>query len=87
MIEVGVPIMILLLCKIRKDVGNLYKWQTFWPSSLRPRQISHVKSGADEGYWAETSAIYTNHQHLRGFYTKENLCGNARFDRIISYLL
>ena len=34
----------------------------------------------DEGYWAETSAVYTNQQHLRGFYTKENHRGHARFD-------
>ena len=56
-------------------------------SSLHQRQISHVKSGADEGYWAETSAIYINQQHLRGFYTKEIHHGNAHFDHIINYML
>ena len=46
--------------------------------------LCNAKSGADEGYWAEMSAIYINHQHLRGFYTKEN-CGNARLDHVNSY--
>ena len=44
----------------------------------------HVKSGADEGHWAETSAIYINHQHLRGFYTKVNYRGNAHLNYIIN---
>ena len=30
-----------------------------------------MTSGADEGYWAETSAIYINHQHLRGLHKRE----------------
>ena len=34
------------------------------------------------GLCAETSAIYINHQHLRGFNTKENYRVNARFDYI-----
>ena len=45
------------------------------------------KSGTDEGYWAETSAVYINQQHFRRFHTKENYCGIARFDHRISYLL
>ena len=45
------------------------------------------KSGADEGYWAETSAIYINHQHLCEFYTKENYRGNAHLDHTNSYKL
>ena len=31
-----------LLCKIREDVGDLYKWQMFRPSGLHQRQISHA---------------------------------------------
>ena len=38
--------------------------------------LSAAKSGADEGHWAETSAIYIDH-HLRQFYIKENYCGNC----------
>ena len=43
--------------------------------------ISDAKSGADEGYWAETSAIHINQQHLRRLYTKVNLRGNNCFDQ------
>ena len=70
MIEVSVPT-IILFCVICKDVDDLYKWQTFWPSSLHQHQISHAKFGADEGYWAKTSFIYINHQHLRGLHKRE----------------
>ena len=61
-------------------------WEIHEPIVIVP-VISHphVKSGSDEGYWAEMSAIYINHQHLRGFYTKENHCGNARFDHTIDH--
>ena len=31
-----------LLRKIREDVDDLYKWQTFRPSGLHQRQISHA---------------------------------------------
>ena len=56
-IEASVPT-IIIFCVIHKDVDDLYKW--------------HAKSGADEDYWAETSAININH-------------GNARLDHINSY--
>ena len=73
-IEASFPT-IILFCVIREDVGDVCKWQTFWPSSLHLRQISHAdphaKSGTDEGYWAETSAIYINHQHLRRLHKRE----------------
>ena len=29
-VKASVPT-IILFCVIRKDVGNSYKWQTFWP--------------------------------------------------------
>ena len=67
-----------------KKVDDLYKWPTFPPSGLHQRQILHVESGADEGHWAETSSIYTNHQHLRGFYTKENYRGDTHLYNIIN---
>ena len=31
-----------LLCKVREDVDDLYKWPTFWITSLYHCQISHV---------------------------------------------
>ena len=33
---------IILFCVIRKDVDNLYKWQTFWPKGLHQSQILHA---------------------------------------------
>ena len=85
MIEVSAPT-IILFCVIRNDVDDLYKWQTFRPSSLHQRQISHAeriaephadriadphaKSGTDEGYWAEMFAIYINHQDLHGLHKR-----------------
>ena len=32
----------------------------------------HVKSGSDEGLWAETSSIYINYQHLCGLHRRES---------------
>ena len=40
-IEASVPT-IILFCVIREDVDDLYKWQTFRPSSLHQRQILHA---------------------------------------------
>ena len=40
-VEASVPT-IILFCVIREDVDDLYKWQTFWPSGLHHRQISHA---------------------------------------------
>ena len=79
-VEASVPI-IILFCVIHKDVDSLYKWQTFQPKGLYQSQILHVESGFDEGLWAETSAIYINHQHLRRLH-KENNRGNVRLNYI-----
>ena len=38
-IEASVP-MIILFCVIRKDVDDLYEWQTFRPSSLHLYKLS-----------------------------------------------
>ena len=53
---------------------------------FRPKGLHHphAKPDSDEGLWAETSAIYINYQHLAD-YTKENNCGNAHLDYIISW--
>ena len=42
MIKASVSTMILFCVKIHEDVDDLYKWQTFWPSSLHQCQILHV---------------------------------------------
>ena len=78
-VEASVLTIVLFCVKFAKDVDDLlYKWKTFRRTSLHQSQIS------DEGLCAETSAIYVNCQHLRGFYTKENYRGNARLDYIIN---
>ena len=71
-VEASIPT-IILFCAIHEDVDDLYKWQPFRPSGLHQSQISHThaKSGANEGHWAETSAIYINHQHFRGLHKRE----------------
>ena len=79
MIEASVPALIVFRV-IREDVDDLYKWKTFWLSSLHQRQISHMdhqhaKSGTDEGYSAKTSAIYINLQHLRRLHKKRITVG------------
>ena len=37
-------------------------------------RFPHAKFGTDEGLCVETSASYTNHQHLRGLHKRELLC-------------
>ena len=69
-VEVSVPT-IILFCVIRKDVNNLYKWETFWPKGLQSEPDPHAKSGSDEDLLAEMSAIYVNYQHLCGLNKRE----------------
>ena len=66
---------IILLFKISEDVDNLYKMEDV----LVRRPLS------DKGLCAETSAIYTNHQYLNGFYTNKNHRQNTCLNYITRY--
>ena len=51
-------------------------------AKLHCHNVRNAKPGTDEGLCTETPSIYINHQHFRGFYTKENYRANACLDHI-----
>ena len=81
----GIMIRIESLIDIYSQCYSCWKHACPMKVELCICQEFHIKSGTDEGNWAETSAVYINQQHLHGFYTKENHRGNARFDHRIRY--
>ena len=83
-VELSISTIILFCVTSAKMLMIYINGRHFGAQAFIRAKYPHVKSGSVEGHWAEMSAIYINHQHLRGFYTKENYRGNARLDYIIS---